>query len=92
MLYEVITRFALQRFHAIQNEITDRQQTESEQSRVLEGLKGQLEQGDLTLEEMRLQHVSVEKEVTLGQEKVFHLTSEIQRVEGQIGFGGKEAA
>ena len=84
------TGLALQRYQTLKKEIDSRQQEEHEQSRVLESFKGQVEQGELTLEELRLRHVTVEKEVAEGQEKVFHLTSEIQRVEGQIGFGGKE--
>ncbi|MDW7758178.1 MAG: AAA family ATPase, partial [Desulfuromonadales bacterium] len=84
------TRLALQRYQTLKKEIDSRQQEEQEQSRALESFKAQVEQGELTLEELRLRHVTVEKEVAEGQEKVFHLTSEIQRVEGQIGFGGKE--
>ncbi|BCA79166.1 chromosome segregation protein SMC [Desulfuromonas sp. AOP6] len=84
------TRLTLQRYLALKKEIDSRQQEEQEQVGLMERFKGQVEQGELTLEELRLRHVTVEKEVAEGQEQVFHLTSEIQRIEGQIGFGGKE--
>jgi len=84
------SRFAQQRFHQLQGEVQEAARLESEQNRTLEGFSAQLERGELKLEELRLLQADAEKEAALGQERVFHLAAEIQKVEGRIGFGGKE--
>jgi chromosome segregation protein len=84
------SRFAQQRFHQLQGEAQEAARMESEQNRTLEGFSAQLERGELKLEEFRLLQADAEKEAALGQERVFHLAAEIQKVEGRIGFGGKE--
>ncbi len=49
-----------------------------------------LEQQDLQLEEARLVQVSREKEYNEGQQKVLHLSAEMQRLEGELTLGEKE--
>ena len=84
------TRFARERYCELQVESDAVSTREAHCQKTLDGLSGQLAKGDLDLEALRLQQVSREKEVTQGQERVFHLTSEIQKVEGRIEFGEKE--
>ncbi len=84
------TRFARERYHELQEETTLVASEEQGRQRALEGLAGRLQEGELLLEELRLQQVSREKEVSGAQERVFHLSGEIQKVEGRIEFSGKE--
>jgi chromosome segregation protein len=86
------TRFARQRYRLLQDDLARTAQAEKEHRRNLEALEGQSEEGELKLEELRLQQLAREKEVSLGQERVFHLTTEIQKVESAIELGGKELA
>ncbi|HKK01651.1 MAG TPA: chromosome segregation protein SMC, partial [Desulfuromonadales bacterium] len=83
-------RFAGRRYAEVMQEVRAAAAGESEQSGLLERCRGQLEQGDLRTEELRLVHASVERELTQAQERVFHLSSSIQQVEGKIDFSGKE--
>ncbi len=84
------TRFARERYGELQAELNANGAEETAQTQRLEGASAQLAQAGLVLEELRLRQVTAEREVAGGQEKLFHLTGEIQRVEGQIGFGVKE--
>lgn len=84
------SRFARERYAELQEDILARGEKERAQSQLQEGAATELAQGELLLEELRLRQVTAEREVASGQEKVFHLTAELQRVEGQIGFGAKE--
>ena len=89
-LKEIETRLAYLRYAELQDEKAGLQRSCRDQERTLEGLSGQLEKGELTLEELRLLQAAAEKEVAAGQERVFHLSGELQQVEGRIGFGQKE--
>ena len=50
----------------------------------------QLEKAELELEQARLQHTERDQEATRGQESVFHITSEIQRIESRLEFSTRE--
>ena len=89
-LRQIETRIALLRLDELQIEAEGVVSQEEEYGSVLELLQGQLAQGELQLEELRLLQTASEKDVSQGQEQVFHLTSEMQRIEGRIGFGEKE--
>lgn len=52
-------------------------------------LESRFQQHELELEELRLTHVTAEKELGQCQEGVFHLSSEFQRVEGRIEFSAQ---
>ncbi len=83
-------RFARRRFEELQLERDDAARGEEESCRNHDDISIQLNRAELHLEELRIAHAGAEKEVSRGQEKVFHLTGEIQQVEGKIGFGQKE--
>lgn len=84
------SRFARERYAELQAEILSLGRQEQNQTQLQEGAAAELAQAELQLEELRLRQAVAEREVASGQEKVFHLTAELQRVEGQIGFGAKE--
>lgn len=91
-LRRIETRFALERFGEFTRELAVVQAEEQSRRKSLEGLGLQLEDRELQLEEAKLQQLSREKEVSLGQERVFHLSSELQKVEGLIELGNRETA
>ena len=82
--------FAGRRYVEVTKEVAAATSGEEEKARLLEQCKSQLEQGELRIEELRLLHGSAERELAQAQERVFHLSSAIQQVEGKIGFCGKE--
>jgi chromosome segregation protein len=84
------TRFALTSFRELRAEETALYCQEQERLQSVEIMAARLAESELRLEEFRLEQVAREKEVSQGQERVFHLTSEIQKVEGRIEFGGRE--
>lgn len=55
-----------------------------------EGSSAQLAAAELGLEELRLQHVAREKAVNQGQERLFHLAAEAQKVEGRLELSQRE--
>ncbi len=83
-------RFARQRFVALQGQLAVLTHDEEEQRLLAAGLSAQQDQGELCLEELRLQQVVAEKDVSRVQEQVFHLAGEIQKAEGRSGFATKE--
>ncbi len=84
------TYLALTRFRELQSEGAALFQQEGERQLAAETLAARVAENEVRLEELRLQQVEQEKEVSRGQERVFHLTAEIQKVEGRIEFGGRE--
>ena len=56
----------------------------------MENFSAQLAAAELGLEELRLQHVTREAAVTQGQERLFHLSSEAQKVEGRLELSQRE--
>ena len=87
---QIETRLARRRFGELQEEFEAGSRLESEQEQSLEKLKGGLEAQELKLEELKIAHLETEKVVAGGQERVFHLTSQIQQVEGRLEFDSRE--
>lgn len=71
------------RFRELKGEIELISQREKEQSIILSRLDARLEEGDLQLEEQQLLLSVAEAEHSQAQEKVYHLGSEVQRVENE---------
>jgi len=61
-----------------------------EQSARAAALDAAVAQGELDLEQVRVEHVDREKAVAAGQEQVFHCGSEIQKVESRLELLGRE--
>ncbi len=71
------------RFQKLKVEIDLISQQEQEQATILSRLDARLEDGDLQIEEQQLLLSVVEAEHQQAQEKVYHLGSEVQRVENE---------
>ncbi|MCK4503092.1 MAG: AAA family ATPase, partial [Desulfuromonadales bacterium] len=71
------------RFQQLTSEVELVAKQEREQATILARLDGRLEDDDLRLEEQQLQLTAVEREHSQAQEQVYHLGSEVQRVEGE---------
>jgi chromosome segregation protein len=84
------TRFAAERFGQLRRECGRIEAQEQERQQLLAGMQGRLSERELSFEELRLRHVEREKEVTQGQERLLHLSGQIQQAEGRIGLGEKE--
>ncbi len=84
------TRFAREKFNELQLAAAENARREEARQQELAGVVGQTAEGEAGIEEMRLQQVLREKEVARGQEKIFHLAAELQKVEGRLEFGGRE--
>ncbi len=89
-LRELELQFGLRHFNALHERAAQVGSSAEEQTWQVDTVTRQLEQAELDLEQARLSHAERDQEVTQGQTGVFHLTSEIQRIEGRIEFGGKE--
>jgi len=89
-LRELELQFGLRQFSALKEKAEQVGCSAEEQTGQVDTLSRQLEQADLELEQARLNHVERDKEATQGQTGVFHLTGEIQRIEGRLEFGVKE--
>lgn len=85
-------QFALRQFTALNERANLAGRSAELQAAQVETALCQTEQAELELEQARLAHVVREKATTQGQEKVFHLTGEIQRIEGRLEFGTREVA
>ncbi len=81
---------ACERFVELQEELGQTADLECRQKQLVVAATAGMDQGEVRLEEQRLQQVAAEQQVNRQQEQVFHLTGEIQRVEGRIGFGIRE--
>ncbi len=71
------------KFQQLVAEITTVIEHEAEQATILARLDGRLEDDDLRLEEQQLLLVAAEKEHSQAQEQVYHLSSEVQRIENE---------
>ncbi|MCD6187271.1 MAG: chromosome segregation protein SMC [Desulfuromusa sp.] len=71
------------RFQRLNGEIALISQHEQEQVTILSRLDARLEEGGVRLEDQQLQLSMVETEHQQAQEKVYHLGSEVQRVENE---------
>jgi chromosome segregation protein len=91
-LKEIEVRFAWRRYRELQQETAAEEGLAAEENRRREVLEGQVAQQELHLEECRLLQVAAEKDLQQTQERVFHLTGELQKVETRIEFDEKEQA
>ncbi len=89
-LRELELQFGLRQFSALNERAAQVGSSAEEQAWQVDAVTRQLEQAELDLEQARLSHAERDKETTQGQAGVFHLTGEIQKVEGRLEFGGKE--
>jgi len=78
------------RFQELQREIELVARQEKEQSTILTRLDARLEDGELQLEERQLQVSVAEADLSLAQEQVFQLASEIQRVESELTLAKRQ--
>jgi chromosome segregation protein len=83
-------RFADERYRGMLAERADVAREELLRQTAVEGGAGQLAEAELGLEALRLQHIAREKAVTLGQERLFHLAAEAQKVEGRLELSQRE--
>jgi len=82
--------FAMERYRELSAEIEGAREKEAACRIALEGDAAALAAGEANVEEKRLLQTTKEKELSAVQEKIFHLTSEIQRVESRIELCEKE--
>jgi chromosome segregation protein len=83
-------QFALRQYVALQERQQLAGSSAQEQSIQVDAAARRLEAAELELEQARLNHAERDREANQGQTVVFHLTGEIQRIEGQIEFGARE--
>ncbi|HEY7746883.1 MAG TPA: AAA family ATPase, partial [Desulfuromonadales bacterium] len=84
------TRMAAERYWKLLTEGDGVRREELGRQQELEGFSGQLAEQELHLEELRLRHVDREKDVTQGQERLFHLAAELQKTEGRLELSQRE--
>ncbi len=89
-LRELELQFGLRQYAGLQERLNLAGSSADAQTGQVDIVSRQLEQAELELERARLQHAERDKEATQGQENVFHLTGEIQRIESRLEFGSKE--
>ncbi|MHB8709509.1 MAG: chromosome segregation protein SMC, partial [Desulfuromonadales bacterium] len=53
-------------------------------------LEGEVSRAELVLDQVRLEHLEREKQTTAGQEQVFRLGSDLQKLEGRLELAGRE--
>ncbi len=83
-------RFAREKYQELRNAADEAARQEKARQQVQAGVAAQLAEGEISLEEMRLQQSLREKEVARGQENIFHLANELQKVEGRLELGARE--
>ncbi len=83
-------QFALRRHNELAERGRSAGAAAEEHNRHVEQLTRQLEVAELALSQARLEHTEREEETSRGQEQVFSLTSDIQKVESQLEFGTRE--
>lgn len=89
-LKEIDLQFALRQYGDLVERAQQVGATAESRAAQLEQLTRDLEVAELDLAQVRLQHAEREEEASRGQEQVFHLASEIQKIEGRLEFGSKE--
>lgn len=89
-LKEIDLQFALRQYGDLVERAQQVGATAESRAAQVEQLTRDLEVAELDLAQVRLQHAEREEEASRGQEQVFHLASEIQKIEGQLEFGSKE--
>ena len=83
-------QFGLRQYSALQARAEQAGSSADQQTGQVDVVTRQLEQAELGLEQARLQHDERDKEATRGQEGVFQLTGDIQRIESRLEFGARE--
>ena len=83
-------QFGLRQYSALREKAEQAGSTAETRTGEVDAVARNLEKLELDLEQARLNHAEREKEATQGQEAVFQLTSEIQRIENRLEFGVKE--
>ncbi|MDH3997209.1 MAG: chromosome segregation protein SMC [Desulfuromonadales bacterium] len=83
-------QFALRRYSALSEQAKQSEQSSEQQTSQVDAVTRKLEATELGLEQARLRHTERDQEASQAQEQVFHLTSEIQRIESRLEFGGRE--
>ena len=83
-------QFGLRQYSALQARAVEAGSSAEQQTGQVDVVTRQLEQAELGLEQARLQHDERDKEATRGQEGVFQLTGDIQRIESRLEFGDRE--
>ncbi|MCF6178656.1 MAG: chromosome segregation protein SMC [Geopsychrobacter sp.] len=79
------------RFRVLMEELQQLESGLGEQCERLALMDARLVAGELSLEEKRLQLLTIEDELNLKQEQDYALGSEIQRVEGEVLLAGRQA-
>jgi len=83
-------QFGLRQYSALQARAEQAGSSADQQTGQVDVVTRQLEQAELELEQARLHHDERDKEATQGQEGVFQLTGDIQRIESRLEFGARE--
>ena len=83
-------QFGLRQYSALQARAEQAGSSADQQTGQVDVVTRQLEQAELGLEQARLHHDERDKEATRGQEGVFQLTGDIQRIESRLEFGVRE--
>lgn len=89
-LKNIDLQFALRQYQEMTERGQQAKAAEKDKTLQAEHLSQQLEVAELALAKAKLGHAEREEEASRGQEKVFHLTTEIQQVESRIEFGVRE--
>ena len=89
-LKDIDLQFALRRHHDLAEKGRQAGAAAEERNRHVDQLTRQLDVAELALNQARLEHTEREEEASRGQEQVFSLTSDIQKVESQLEFGARE--
>jgi chromosome segregation protein len=82
--------FARQRYAALRTEEAANSSTALEQTHLMEGYLAELTANEAQMEEFRLVQTAAEREVSTGQERLYHLTAEIQKSEDRHALAGRE--
>ncbi len=91
-LRRIELRFARQRFDELSADTTQLALQMEARRQAFTSLSARHAERTLRIEEMRLRHAVLEKEVSSEQEKTFHLGAEIQKVESRLEIGAREEA
>lgn len=78
------------RYRELQLELATVSKEEKTLAHQLEQIEARLTEGDLHIEERQLALVTVEDELARSQEQVYQLSSEVQRVEGEMVLATKQ--
>jgi chromosome segregation protein len=82
--------FARQRYDALRTEEAANSSAAVEQTLLQEGCLAELAASEAQMEEFRLVQATAEREVAAGQERLYHLSAEIQKSEDRHALTGRE--